>query len=226
MRAVLIEGYLETAHFNIPGWCGKRELTYPLPPFSTVIGMIHNLCRWKTYHKMDISVSGKGIYNVSREMRWKGGARAVTETEEFQKRFPVSVKDKNGFTGWVKVPVDVDYFNDMILRLHIAPENENDLETIYKCVKFPPVYPSLGRHEDLIRIDNTEIVEIKSELRKIQLKLDMYCQNNEFGGTYYNIHKDYIIDKNRRIFNDKRVLVLSAGQKIISNPDTYGNPVF
>lgn len=226
MKAVLIEGYMEIAHFSMPGWCGKRERTYPLPPFSTVIGMVHNLCKWKKYHEMDISVAGKGIYNESVEMRWKGGAYASRETEEFRKRFPVRVKDKNGFTGWVEVPVNVDFINDLTFRLHIAPKQEEDLNAIYKNVTFPQIYPSLGKHEDIIRIDNTEIVEIIAEEKEIQLDLDMYCQDVKHNGTYYNIHKDYEIIKNRRVFNDKRVIVLSAGQKVVSECDTYGKPVF
>lgn len=36
-----------------------NKMTYPLPPFSTVIGALHNACRFKTYHPMDISIQGK-----------------------------------------------------------------------------------------------------------------------------------------------------------------------
>lgn len=37
----------------------RNKMTYPLPPFSTVIGAIHNACGWTTYHPMDISIQGK-----------------------------------------------------------------------------------------------------------------------------------------------------------------------
>lgn len=33
--------------------------TYPLPPYSTIIGAIHNACGYTSYHPMDISVQGK-----------------------------------------------------------------------------------------------------------------------------------------------------------------------
>ncbi|SDP18810.1 CRISPR-associated protein Cas5 [Clostridium gasigenes] len=36
-----------------------NKMTYPLPPFSTVIGAIHGACGYKEYHKMDISIQGK-----------------------------------------------------------------------------------------------------------------------------------------------------------------------
>lgn len=35
-----------------------NKMTYPLPPFSTVIGAIHKACGYQTYHPMDISVQG------------------------------------------------------------------------------------------------------------------------------------------------------------------------
>lgn len=36
----------------------NNKMTYPLPPFSTIIGMIHNACGYREYHPMDISVQG------------------------------------------------------------------------------------------------------------------------------------------------------------------------
>lgn len=36
-----------------------NKMTYPLPPFSTVIGAIHNACEYESYHPMDVSIQGK-----------------------------------------------------------------------------------------------------------------------------------------------------------------------
>lgn len=42
MKTVLIEGYMEKGVFATPfSHAGKRVYTYPLPPFSTVAGMVH-----------------------------------------------------------------------------------------------------------------------------------------------------------------------------------------
>ncbi|MCM1171152.1 MAG: CRISPR-associated protein Cas5 [Clostridium sp.] len=35
-----------------------NKMTYPLPPYSTVIGALHNACKYTKYHKMDISIQG------------------------------------------------------------------------------------------------------------------------------------------------------------------------
>ena len=37
----------------------ENKMTYPLPPFSTVIGAIHNACGFREYHPMDLSIQGK-----------------------------------------------------------------------------------------------------------------------------------------------------------------------
>lgn len=36
-----------------------NKMTYPLPPFSTIIGALHSACGYTTYHPMDISIQGK-----------------------------------------------------------------------------------------------------------------------------------------------------------------------
>lgn len=36
-----------------------NKMTYPLPPFSTIIGAIHTACGYTNYHSMDISIQGR-----------------------------------------------------------------------------------------------------------------------------------------------------------------------
>ncbi len=35
-----------------------NKMTYPLPPYSTVIGALHNACNYTEYHAMDLSIQG------------------------------------------------------------------------------------------------------------------------------------------------------------------------
>lgn len=37
----------------------ENKMTYPLPPFSTIIGAVHKACNYNEYHPMDISIQGK-----------------------------------------------------------------------------------------------------------------------------------------------------------------------
>ncbi|MCU7378108.1 CRISPR-associated protein Cas5 [Clostridiales Family XIII bacterium ASD5510] len=45
------------AHYRRPETVDNC-MTYPLPPFSTVIGAIHKACGYREYHPMDLSVQG------------------------------------------------------------------------------------------------------------------------------------------------------------------------
>ena len=44
----------------------ENKMTYPLPPFSTVIGALHQAAHFKEYHHMDISIQGD-YRSLSRE---------------------------------------------------------------------------------------------------------------------------------------------------------------
>ena len=212
MKAIRFEGYMQTAQFRVPTWTGGLELTYPLPPYSTVIGMIHTLCGWKEYHEMNISISGASFSCSSPEYRWKGGAFFVQESEEFCKRFPVRVKCKDGYIGWVRTVKECNFLNDLKLRIHVCPDNEPDLTDIYNALCYPPFYPSLGRWSDLLRIDSVSIVNIFDNNFKLQeLKGDMpiyvpYQEN--IHSTLYSLHKKYSIKNEKRVFENRKVFLL------------------
>lgn len=227
MKAVMIQGHMDTARFSIPGWNGKRGETYPLPPFSTVAGMVHYLCRWDSWHEMKISVAGNGVMNKPEIcMRWRGGAVAGSETEEFKQRFPVRVKSGDSFVGWVNTPIYESVVSDLDLRLHIMPENQDEVDVIYKKILNPRTFPSLGRHEDLIRIDDAQIVDI---LPAQETTLDMCTYAPaaiDISGTVYKVHKDYTINRGKRIFNDIIVKYLDKGMTVVTDRDSQNNPCF
>lgn len=45
----------------------NNRMTYPLPSFSTIIGVLHNACGYTSYHDMKVSVQGK-YRNMQREL--------------------------------------------------------------------------------------------------------------------------------------------------------------
>lgn len=227
MKAVMIQGHMDTARFSIPGWNGKRGETYPLPPFSTIAGMVHFLCRWDSWHDMKISVSGNGVMNKPEIcMRWRGGAVAGSETEEFKQRFPVRVKSGDSFVGWVNTLIYEAFASDLDLRLHIMPDNQEEVDVIYRKILNPRTFPSLGRHEDLIRIDDVQVVDI---LPPQEMALDMcaYAPSTiKVPGTVYTIHKDCVIKNGKRRFNDIPVKYLDRGMKVFADCDNLNNPCF
>lgn len=57
MKTIRLKLTQNEAHYGKPETIDNK-MTYPLPPFSTVIGAIHNACGYQTYHPMDISIQG------------------------------------------------------------------------------------------------------------------------------------------------------------------------
>ena len=58
MKAIRVKLYQNMVNYRKPTSFQLKE-TYPMPPPSTVIGMVHNLCEFTEYNEMDISIQGK-----------------------------------------------------------------------------------------------------------------------------------------------------------------------
>jgi len=63
MKAIKLKLYQNMVNYKVPTSFQLKE-SYPLPPYSTVIGMVHSLCDFKEYKPMKISISGNYFYNV------------------------------------------------------------------------------------------------------------------------------------------------------------------
>lgn len=63
-RAIRIECYQNTANYRKPSSFIIKE-SYPMPPYSTVIGMVHAVCGFKEYHPMKVSIQGTNSGSVS-----------------------------------------------------------------------------------------------------------------------------------------------------------------
>lgn len=57
MKAIRINLYQSIANYRKEE-TSFNKMTYPLPPFSTIIGAIHNACKWDTYHPLKIGLLG------------------------------------------------------------------------------------------------------------------------------------------------------------------------
>lgn len=64
MKAIRVRLWQDLVNFKKPTSFQLKE-TYPLPPYSTVIGMVHTLCGFTSYHEMKISIQGKYFSKVN-----------------------------------------------------------------------------------------------------------------------------------------------------------------
>ena len=74
----------------------NNRMTYPLPPFSTIIGALHNACGYKTYHPMEISVQGR--YGAMHTCR--GESEKMQSRMYIHHTFLNSVADDRGILVW------------------------------------------------------------------------------------------------------------------------------
>lgn len=208
MKVIRFEMYQNMANYRKPNSFQLKE-SYPLPPPSTVIGMIHNLCQWTDYKPMDLGIQGKyhskindlyTLYEFKPEGKWE------------KNRHNLLVDGKYGVTrgvGTIELLVDVE------LLIHIKPHDESLLEEIYLALEKPYEFPSLGRREDIAKIKNIEIVELKEvDVRKIpdgiEKKYNRYIPIEELDSKFQKL-KGYFPGSRIRLNKDYRLVEMGSG---------------
>ena len=193
-RAIRVKCFQNLVNYKKPSSFIIKE-TFPLPPYSTVLGMIHAACGYTEFHPMKLCIQGTNSGTVS-ELYTRYSFSAGTKYEEGRHQICVEDGERYGiFRGIANVELVCD--NDMVI--HVIPE-EDDFEKVYNSLKYPPRYLSLGRYEDLMDIERVDIVNIHQE-DEVEIKRDMYIPVSygiELGdrrGTIYNLTKEYEITK-------------------------------
>ena len=193
-RAIRVKCFQNLVNYKKPSSFIIKE-TFPLPPYSTVLGMIHAACGYTEFHPMKLCIQGTNSGTVS-ELYTRYSFSAGTKYEEGRHQICVEDGERYGiFRGIANVELVCD--NDMVI--HVIPE-EDDFEKVYNSLKYPPRYLSLGRYEDLLDIERVDIVNIHQE-DEVEIKRDMYIPVSygiELGdrrGTIYNLTKEYEITK-------------------------------
>lgn len=232
MKAIRIEIYEQTANFRIENNYVLRK-SYPLPPFSTVIGMIHKACNFKEYHPMKIGILGNSAsthieFNTA---YFFGTGKAYREGRHFH-----AVQDsKEKKIGIYRSYMRTQILNDLSIIIYVVPP-ENEFDVVLNGLKDPAVYLSLGRHEDLIQINKIEVVEL-NETSDIEYGLNKHYTYIPFElidgkklGTLYNIRKEFYYDENglRKWKSTPKVLYTNkdTGVKAGYEDDKYRQLVF
>ena len=208
MKAIKLKLYQNMVNYKVPTSFQLKE-SYPLPPYSTVIGMVHSLCDFKEYKPMKISISGNYFSKVN----------DLYTRYEFKNGNPFEMGrhqlNVNGY-GINRGVATAELLVDVNLTIHIIPEDQSEefLNTIFEAFKYPREYPSLGRREDIVLIKDVRIVDVeKKKLEKdlsngednfayipvnfIQEKLVNYGDKKNgmnIYGTRYELTKNYILN--------------------------------
>lgn len=165
-KAVRLKLYQNLVNYKKPTSFQLKE-TYPLPPYSTVIGMVHNLCRYEEYKKMDISIQGK-YYSKVNDLFTRYEFKNGMKYDEKRHQLEVGEFGVGRGISTTELLVDVE------LLIHIIPKDQNLIEEIERAFLYPVEYPSLGRREDLVIIEEVKIVDIEERMltQDIELKQD------------------------------------------------------
>ena len=205
MKAVKLKLYQNMVNYKVPTSFQLKE-SYPLPPYSTVIGMVHSLCDFKEYKPMKISISGNYFSKVN-DLYTRYEFKNGNPFEMGRHQLNVNGYGVNRGVATAELLVDVN------LTIHIIPEDQSEefLDAIFEAFKYPREYPSLGRREDIVLIRDVKIVDVeKKEMEKdlengeetfayIPLSF-IYDEKVEFGnptsgvricGTRYELTKNY-----------------------------------
>jgi len=144
LKILKMKLFQETACYKKP-FAFKVAETYPLPPYSTVIGMFHKIIGAKPgeYYPMNISIQGdyESIFSNYQNLRMFKGKGKVTQ-----------------------MPRNVHQLLNVNLIIHMQAEDET-VEKIYNNVISGKESFTLGRNEDLVRVDEIKIIDKPKEVR-------------------------------------------------------------
>lgn len=197
MKGIRLRLYQNLVNYKKPTSFQLKE-TYPLPPPSTIIGMVHNLCRYKEYKEMEIGIQGKYYSKVNdlfTRYEFKNGMKYDKSRHQL----------KVGDFGVSRGVATTELLVDVELLIHIIPKDQSLVQEIEKAFLYPVEYPSLGRREDLLIIKEVKVVDIREEMLNddIELKQDQTA--------YIPVH----------MIKDESIKLLGAGNGIRNRGTRY-----
>lgn len=164
MKAVRLKLEQELVNYKVPTSFQLKE-TYPLPPYSTVSGMVHSLCGFDDYKAMKISVQGKYLSKVNdlyTRYEFKPGMTYEAGRHQLE---------TNGF-GISRGVATCELLTEVELLIHIIPEDQTLISKIENAFRIPVEFPSLGRREDLVVIREVKTVDLNERMLEEDIELD------------------------------------------------------
>lgn len=225
-EAIKLTVYQDLVNYKTPTSFQLRE-SYPLPPYSTVIGMIHKTCGFEEYVPMAISIQGDYFSKVN-NYQVLYYFHPSNKYEEARHQFYVESRQLNRKIGITRAPANVELLVEVNLVIHIKTEDSTMLHQVFEKLQNPPEYISLGRREDLAHIRAIKIVTVdEKELdEEVSLKNNFYIpvytrDIGSFLGTVYDLNVTYTIDKNGfRRWNKQKVVYAPKKSSLIYGAET------
>lgn len=187
MKILKLKLFQETACYKKP-FAFKVAETYPLPPYSTVIGMFHKILQAKAgeYIPMNVSIQGEyeSIFSNYQNLRMYKGKDQVTA-----------------------MPRNVHQLLNVNLIIHVQAEDEV-IDKIYKNIINGAETFTLGRNEDIVRIDEIKILNNIEQVEQENIKISAYIPEwieKDIRGINYRLNTTYKIENELRKWNKVNV---------------------
>lgn len=147
MELLRVQAYQSFACYRKPFSYGFWD-TFPLPPYSTILGWVHWVIEAQERLPIQIGIAGK-FESITYDLQ------TLIKFDRIRKE-----KEQVVVPGFNKAlsrsPTYVANVTDVHLRIYLAME-KNYLELFQEKVMLHN-YPSLGRYEDLLRVDDIRYV--------------------------------------------------------------------
>ena len=193
LKAIKFKCYQNMPNYRRPASFDFKE-TFKLPPYSSVIGMIHKVCNCKNGEYMPMKISIQGISESINTDLYTRYFFTPDKCEGDREYFAILNKNEKRQTGLIRGTGISELLIDVNLLIHIVPENEKLFERIFNGLEKPYVYPALGRHEDILQIKNIRKIELE-ETNTVNINYDAYIpleyfrEEDNITGTVYLLNK-------------------------------------
>jgi CRISPR-associated protein Cas5t len=211
MNTLRLRLYQETACYKKPAAFKVGE-TYPLPPYSTVKGMLHQALQADRYIPMRLSIQGRyesRIVDYQRHYFFK-----TDKSSEFPLVLDGLALDYE-FQTMSTMPLYMHMLLHVELVVHVQAEDDV-LERIERAVVREPL--SLGRWEDLVRVDECKRVDCAAaDNDDLETVMPIYIPaslSEDVSGVPYRLNWKYEIVQGVRQWSKIKVRYVPAGEWI------------
>jgi CRISPR-associated protein Cas5t len=199
MRVVKLKLYQNLCNYRREGSFGYVQ-TYPLPTPSMIKGMAHSLLGLNEYKPLKISIKGESDGVVTNIQKVYKFGRDPKNRPQNPYIVMIGNSEKTATHGMMFVDLHINV--RLIIHIHFDEENLNE-ELVNKIKEATVV---LGRNEDIARIDEAKLVEVKEPTeRRVKTRYPMYVIPDsliEKTGTAFRLPFYY---QNVESFDENRV---------------------
>lgn len=175
-----------------------NKMTYPLPPYSTVIGAVHKACGYQTYHPMDISIQGtygalkKEVYqehcflNVTQNDR--GILVKMQNPDLLSKAFIKVASAKKSQGNDFRKGITIQVHDEECLEEYRTLKDKKDQLILFKKERIIPLFDQIKKYKKVLaerkkrysdKKERLSLIqqrekEIKELERKIKTRLKLY----------------------------------------------------